>query len=216
MQVLVQGHRVLLLVDSAVLVSLPLEDEQLTGLSHVLLQLLADDDSQEFFVLGLLHRDDLVLLTSLRYRDLHGDLEVVQLLVGVYVEEPDLVLVAHQEGVDALHGQPPGAAEVLFHDVDSDVVLALAAVNVEALLVELVSDALLDVGAEHHLRTVQVVLHNVLQDGVEGLRVDEVEVDPLGGRHLDTDVALRVKDEAADVHLVVLLPYSLFCQLVFL
>ena len=77
--------------------------------------------------------------------------------------------------------------------------LVFAAIEVETELVGLVSDAVPDFGAEHHLVAVHEVEHHVLQVRLISDRVYEIEVHILVRGDLDALVALDEVDEALDV-----------------
>jgi hypothetical protein len=87
-----------------------------------------------------------------------------------------------------------------------DVVLIFAPVDVEALLIGLVSDAVPDSAPEHHLAALHVIVHDVLQFWNQGLFVDEVKVDQIVGRNLNSNVALDVVKEASRLYCMVANP----------
>lgn len=122
------------------------------------------------------------------------------------VKEHDLVDGADQEGIHALDRQAPGAIEVLGHCDYFEVVDVLSPVNVKRLLVGLVCDAVLYLGAEHHDGAVHEVVHHVLQGRQPSLEVDQVEEDFGVSYHLDPLVAFNEEDVAALFDRVVIHP----------
>ena len=90
--------------------------------------------------------------------------------------------------------------------IDPQVVRVLPSVNIEALLVNFVSDAIAHLAPEHHLVTPIVIVHNVLKGGHVRFHVDQVEVNHFGCCYLDADVAFDVEDEAAHFNFVVECP----------
>lgn len=88
-------------------------------------------------------------------------------------------------------------------------------VNVERSLVGLVGDTVLDFGAKHHLVAAHEVVHDIFKRWLEGLWVDQVEVNELVSGDLDPLVSFDKVDEASDFKLVVLLPL-LFIRVFFI
>lgn len=88
-------------------------------------------------------------------------------------------------------------------------------VNVERPLVGLVGNTILDFGAKHHLVAAHEVVHDVFERWLEGLWVDEVEVNELVSGNLDPLVSFDEIDETSDLKLVVLFPL-LFVWILFI
>lgn len=87
----------------------------------------------------------------------------------------------------------------------------LSPINIEAALVILVSDAVLDLGPEHHLAALHVVVHHVLELRLQGLLVYFVEEDLLLGDDLDADVILDEENLPSLLDALVLLPLLVTC-----
>jgi hypothetical protein len=74
-----------------------------------------------------------------------------------------------------------------------------SSVDVEALLVRLISDTIFDFRAKHHLIAPHKIKHDVFKFGLEGLWVDQVEIDEVVGGDLDSFVSFDEVNESTNL-----------------
>ena len=79
-------------------------------------------------------------------------------------------------------------------------------VHVKRLLVCLVSDTVLNLGAKHHLTATHEVVHHIVKFGLEGLQIHAIEEDFVIGGDLYSNVSFDEVDESSDVDAVILRP----------
>ena len=79
-------------------------------------------------------------------------------------------------------------------------------INIKALLIGLVGDAVFDFGAKHHLVAAHEIEHDVLKGRFESLGVDKVEVDQVISGDLDSLISFDEVNESSDFKLIVLFP----------
>jgi len=152
-----------------------------------LVNVAAYEHGDSMFIFGLLHVYDLHLLDqvllALLALLLHVDellerhLDRVDDLEGLLAVHADLFLDRDYVGVVGVHGDALAVLVRLVLEIDEEVVVVHAPINVEADLITLVSDAIEAARAEHHRAASHEVVHAILELWDEGLRVDEVEVD---------------------------------------
>lgn len=83
-------------------------------------------------------------------------------------------------------------------------------VDVETQLICLIGDAIPDLWAEHHLCTLHVIHHHILESCLASLRVDSVEVNFIRGNYLNSYISFNKVDVAANVqNLLILCPSAL-------
>lgn len=75
----------------------------------------------------------------------------------------------------------------------------MSAVHIERFLVRLVSDAVANHAAEHHLSAIHEVEHYVLKYWLKSILVNQVEVDFVIGCDLDTLVSFNEVEEASEL-----------------
>ena len=168
-------------------------------------EVLAADAGNVPIVLRLTKGNNLVGLPGLRLQQRDGHL--ADPLIRLRVVNVDLVDVRDQEGVHRRQVEAHGPFKDVVTNGHLVVVDVAPSVHIKGLLVGLVRDAVLDSRAEHHLVAAHEVEHHVFELGLESLQIDQVEVDVVVRRDLDSNVTLDVKDEASDVEGVILHPF---------
>jgi hypothetical protein len=81
--------------------------------------------------------------------------------------------------------------------------------SVERPLAIFVCHTIFNFGPDHHLDTVHEVVHDVVQGGLQGLRIYQVEIDFLVCTNLDPNVALDEVEEPTDGQSFIDLPFFL-------
>ena len=82
----------------------------------------------------------------------------------------------------------------------------LSSVDVDASLVVLVSDAILDLGPEHHHRAVHEVVHHVFKLDFVSFKIDHVKQNLFFGDYLNPFIPFNEEDIATSIYSIVAIP----------
>lgn len=94
--------------------------------------------------------------------------------------------------------------------------LALPPVDIEALLVDFVSDAVAYLRSKHHRAAAHIVVHHVLKGRFQRLLMDAVKENFLICGHLNAHISPYKVDETSSLNSVVLFPLPPACDVVHL
>ena len=123
-------------------------------------EIFSRNDSEQVLTLGLLEANDLIPLSCLGFEKWDGN--ACDLLVGLVLEDQELVNIRHDDHVHGGELYGMAAREVLRVHAHSQVVHVLSLVNVKALLVHFESNAVALPLTDHHLTARHKVVHHVL------------------------------------------------------
>ena len=84
--------------------------------------------------------------------------------------------------------------------------LILPAINVKRVLVLLISDAVFDFGAKHHLIAIHEVEHHILKFWLKSYWVNQVEIYLVIRGNLNSLVAFDEEHESSDVENTIFMP----------
>ena len=93
--------------------------------------------------------------------------------------------------------------------------LIFPSVNVKTLLIRLVSDTIFNFGPEHHLVTLHVVKHHILQLRYQSFFVDKVKVDFFISNNLYSNVTFDVIYLATAIYRIIVDPFALTSIFIF-
>ena len=82
----------------------------------------------------------------------------------------------------------------------------LSAIDVKRPLIGFVCNSVSHFLSEHHLVAAHVIVHHVFQLRHEGLFVDDIKVNQIFGRHLNSDISFDIVDKASHLDGVEKLP----------
>lgn len=180
------------------------ENEQLVDFLLLHHKILSGHNSQVGLIQILAHSEDLIRLSCLGLEK--SDRNLTILLESVRIDDEDLINSRDKDLVGLCQIEAFTTFIVVVKNWHSERVDELSSVDGERFLVGLVSDTVSDSRTEHHLVAPHEVEHDVLQSWLEGLWIDEIEVDLVVSGNLDTLVSLDEVDETSDIKLVILLP----------
>ena len=153
---------------------LPLENKELILFLLISNEVLSTDDCEPVFALGLLETDDFIGLSRIRVQKLNWDLAA--LLHGMGVEHEHLINSCNKERVHSPKLYSFAPREICIMYLNPEIMHILSAIDFEAPLVGLVTDAVSNSSSKHHLVATHVVVHAVFQLWHESFLVDEIEV----------------------------------------
>ena len=153
---------------------LPHEYKELILFLLVSNEVLSTDDCKPVFALGFLETNNFIGLSRIRVQKLNWDLAA--LLHGMGVEHEHLINSCNKERVHSPKLYSFGPREITIMHLNPKIMHILSAVDFEAALIGLVTDAVSNSSSEHHLVATHVVVHAVFQLWHESFLVDEIEV----------------------------------------
>lgn len=191
------------------------EQKELIRLLFIHDQVFTTNYSKDLFILRNLHRNNLIWLScTIGLSQGDPDFTVINLLVRIDIVENDFISLSDQESIHVFNRKTSGAIQILFNSCDSEVMLKFSSVDIKRTLVGLVSDTILNLTSEHHLRAVHEVEHHILKSGLKCTRINQVEEDLRVCTNLDSFVTLDEVDGTALVKGVVVMPVLLFGKLI--
>jgi hypothetical protein len=112
-----------------------------------------------------LHCDDFIHLSLAVTFLFKGDSDptFIDFIESVNAVELDLVDLTHQKGIHGVYRQSSGAVEVSLDHIKTEIVFVLPSVDINALVICLVSDSIFHFATKHHLRAIHEILHGVLE-----------------------------------------------------